>query len=178
MLCPFALLSEGRLKISVSGSFFMPGEDDFKNLYGDSFLLPEFKVSFTLISDLYLWGSYGFFSGEGKTAVLEMPMESSQSILAFGAGYSVNFALGLSGFAEAGAAVAGYREEGMDQKVEGSPLGFIIQGGLNYKIGKMFFMCVTLGYYTATDTQTILEQAVDVKLGGVKAGFGIGLAVF
>lgn len=58
----------------------------------------------------------------------------------------------------------------MDIEASGSKLGFCVEGGISCNIGKHFYTYFSMGYLAASDT----VESVDIKLGGIKAGIGMG----
>ena len=84
------LHAEGKIIITATGNLLIPADSDYKDIYGSSVLFPEFKLGYRLFNNGYLWLGYGFFSKEGKTAILELTAKSNQTLLSFGGGYTFN----------------------------------------------------------------------------------------
>ncbi|MGB2964897.1 MAG: hypothetical protein WBB69_13025 [Anaerolineales bacterium] len=160
-----------KLMFSVSGHSLFPADSNFKDVYKNSILYPELRAGVKVFKDIYLWGSYGFFSVEGKTPNFQLEAKSTQNFISFGVGYLLSVTKSISLDAAVGGSFINYKEEAMSLEVTGSKLGLRFDGGLMYSIGKLFFARLSAGYMTASDS----VEGVEIKLGGISAGLGIGI---
>ncbi|MCP4150747.1 MAG: hypothetical protein GY757_23580, partial [bacterium] len=63
-------------------------------------------------------------------------------------------------------------EEAMDLELSESVMGLRVNGGLMFRIARIFFIEASLSYMNAKDT----IGGIDIKLGGFKSGVGVGIA--
>jgi hypothetical protein len=162
----------GRFLVSAEVSYLSPSDSGFKDIYGSSVILPELRVGITIFKDFFIYGSYGFFSVKGETPVLKFEAKSAQNVISFGAGYSLSLTRAVSLEGAVGGVFFDYKEEALDTEVKGSALGFRVEGGAAYTIGKHFFARLSAAYLAASDT----VEGVDIKLGGFRAGIGLGVS--
>lgn len=156
--------------VSISANSLIPADSYFKDTYKNSILYPKLRAGVKAFRDFYIWGSYGFFSVEGKTPNLQLDAKSTQNFISFGVGYLFSMSKAISLDAAIGGSYINYTEEAMGLEVSGSKLGFCVEGGISYNIGKHFFTRLSVDYLAASDT----VEGVDIKLGGFTAGIGIG----
>jgi opacity protein-like surface antigen len=76
---------------------------------------------------------------------------------------------------EAGVFNVKYKEEAMGEEFSDSAAGFRVDGGLVFNVTKKFFVEVSLGYLTASDTVIDDGEEYSIKLGGFRTGAGIGI---
>jgi hypothetical protein len=172
MIFTLSGLSAGpRFSLGLAANLQWPADSGYKEVYGQSVFLPELKAGYSLTPSIYLWAGYGRVAAKGKTSVLQLDSKSSQDYLQLGAGYEGVLSGKLGFKAELGLADILYREEALGQKVSGSAIGFVLSGSLTYALGLRFYLLADLGYLYAQKT----INAVDVKMGGLRAGLGGGL---
>ncbi len=169
------MFAAGNISISFTGNLLGPADKDYKDIYGSGIFLPELKLSFGFTNNLFVWGGLGILNANGTTPVLEEEAKSSQTILSLGAGYKGDFTPTIGYKIEAGAAYFSYSEESMGLKVNDNAIGFVLNLGITYKITPTFFAELLTGYLLGSDTLTVEGETTDVKLGGFKAGAGIGI---
>ncbi len=165
------LAAEDRFMISLTGSALFPADSGYKDTYGKYVFIPELKACAWIVKGLYLWAGYGYLSKNGQTPILQLEASSRQHFISLGAGYGGKISARFGYQLELGVTDVSYTEESMGEKVTGSTVGFRINGGLNYKVGKHFLLLAELGYIRATDT----FEDNSFTLGGFKAGVGIGI---
>ncbi|MCP4156215.1 MAG: hypothetical protein GY757_51355 [bacterium] len=158
--------------ISVSANFLAPADENFKEIYKSALFYPEVKAGVNIFKGLYVWGGYGFFSVDGTTLQLSMPASSEHKYLSGGVGYMVALNGSISFKAEAGVFNAKYKEEAMDLELSESVMGLRVNGGLMFRIARIFFIEASLSYMNAKDA----IEGIDIKLGGFKSGIGVGIA--
>lgn len=162
--------SGGRLMVTVSGNSLSFADDGFKEIYSSSVIYPELKVAYTFYRGVFLWAGYGFYSKKSLTPVLQLETKSSQQFLSGGIGYISRISRGVEYTGDIGIFSGSYKEEALGIKLTGSALGFRIDSGLLFRVTRMFFVEMSVGYMTASDTVDDLK----IKLGGFRAGVGLG----
>jgi long-subunit fatty acid transport protein len=136
---------------------------------------PELKLNYKIFDNISVWAGFGLMSASGETPGLGEKAKSNQNIISFGVGYSGDFTPKLGYKVEAGAAYFSYKEEALELKVTGSAFGFSVDAGIVFNITDAFFAEVLAGFISANDTVIVEGEGVDIKLGGLKAGVGIGI---
>jgi hypothetical protein len=162
--------SEGRLMVTASGNILSFADDSFKEIYSSSIFYPELKVAYKINRGIFLWAGYGFFSKKSQTPVLQLETKSSQQFLSGGIGYMSRISPGIEYIGDVGIFNGSYKEESMGIKLTGSALGFRIDSGLLFRVTRMFFAEMSIGYLSASDT--IDDEKI--KIGGFRAGVGLG----
>jgi hypothetical protein len=170
VLCVFVFSGE-KFMVSVTGNYLHPSDSGYKDVYGSSIFYPEIKAGYKLYEDFFIWAGYGFFSKNGTTTELDQEAKSTQHFLSFGIGYDGKISENFGYKAEIGLLNVSYREEAMNEKITGSSIGFRVDAGILYKIFSNFFVKISSGYISASDT----VQDVEIKLGGFRAGIGLEL---
>lgn len=175
-LCvPLAAAAE--FSVSIQAGLLFPGDDGYKDLYGDSHFLPGAKLQVNFTDSLYIWGGFWTLSASGTTPVLQADADSSQSQFAFGAGFSVPFAAEskFSGYIEAGILLVHFKEDALEMIIDGNATGFRLGSGLRYNISDTVFAGAGLAYTRAAKELVVLNDDVEIKLGGlcllIEAGF-------
>ena len=112
------------------------------------------------------------FRKKGTTAVLAEESKTTQHFIAAGAAWRKGLSAKLDGSLYAGLLVVRYREEALGETVKGTALGVEAGGGLRYMLSARLFLSPFVSYLLADDT----IAGTKVKLGGFKAGVGVGLA--
>ena len=169
-----SVYADEKFMVTAAGSFLMPSDKNYKEIYGKGKFYPEIKAGYKIYRDFYIWAGYGFFSARGTTIpTLNEEAESSQNFLSLGAGYSKKITNRLEYKLELGAFSVSYKEEAMEEKVTGSALGFRLEGGIVFDLIKTFFAEMTIGYLKASDT----VEGISIKLGGFKIGIGFGVRI-
>jgi len=173
LVLAFGVQAEDRFMLSLSGNYLSPADSGYKDIYGGSAFFPEIKAAVKVIKDIYVWGSYGFFSKNGETPVLKIAAKSTQNYLSFGVGHLYRLTEKLDLDTAIGAALFNYKEEAMGMEVSGSKLGLYAKGGIIFRLKKNFFTTAHIGYLTASD----IANDVKIKLGGLTAGLGLGITL-
>jgi len=165
--------AEGRFMLSLSGNYLSPADSGFKDIYGSSAFFPEIKARVKVIKEIYVWGSYGFFSKNGETPVLKIAAKSTQNHLSFGVGHLYRLTEKLDLDTAIGAALINYKEEAMGVEISGTKLGLCVKGGVIFHLTRNFFTTAHIGYLAASDT----ANDVKIKLGGMTAALGLGITL-
>ena len=168
-----SVFSQRSTLLSATGKFLFPSDKNYKDIYGNNVLYPEFKAEFSVYGNLYAWGGYGFLSATGETPILKEETKSTQHFISFGLAYinivpkSLGFKIGAGGI------YVKYKEEALGEVLKDSAFGFCVEGGLFYFIGDTFFIQAVVGYISASDKPTDEK----IKLGGFNAGIGVGISL-
>ncbi len=171
ILLNISISARDRFLINADLKNLSISDSTYKEIYSSSVIIPEFKVGYFIIKDIYIWGGLGFFSKEGKTPDLGEIAKSSQTFLSFGAGYRGFFTRKFEFTAGIGLSSIKYKEEALGEEVSGSPMGFRLDGSLFYKFNKSIFINFSLGYINGSDD----IEDISIKLGGFNTGLGIGV---
>ena len=171
LLIGFQLQSKG-LTLSAIGNYYISSDENYKNYYGNGSILPSVKLTINLTKGVYLWGGYGYLSEKGETKGLKLKIKSTEHILDFGVGINLQIAKPLSFFVEGGGTLASYSEDSFGSVKKGSGLGYSGNAGIRVYFSKSLFVVLAGGY---SNVQTTINN-VDLKLGGIKAGGGLGVS--
>lgn len=155
--------------LSFSYGYLFPADSGYKEVYGSKVMVPEFKLGFRVISDVYIYGMFSTLSKNGTTPELNEPAHSKQQFMGGGLAYFPSVARSLKIFIGAGVASATYEEEAMDIKVSGNKLGFMAEAGLYLRF-KAFLFGLSGSYCAASDSY----EGVDFKIGGTRASAVLG----
>lgn len=161
-----------RLMVGITGNFLVPADENFKKVYSNGVLYPELQARYKILRGFYLWAGYGFVSVTGETPVLKLEAKSIQHFLSGGIGYMFHLSSKFDYMSEMGIFNASYKEETLGEEFSDSAIGFRIKNGLIYRLGRSFYVEVSLGYLTASD----IVDDISIKLGGFRTGIGLGAA--
>ncbi|MCP5108112.1 MAG: hypothetical protein GY950_32290 [bacterium] len=161
-----------RALITISGNYLAPADTGFKDIYSSGIFYPELKVGYKIARKVYVWVGYGFFSATGETPVLLREAKAKQYFLSGGLGYMFNISRKLDYMGELGVLSVRYEEESLGEKLTDSAIGIRIKNGLIYRLNRTFFLEISLGYLTASDT----IENFSIKLGGLRTGLGLGVS--
>jgi hypothetical protein len=160
-----------RLMISISGNYLLPSDKNFKNIYGKGLFYPELKAGVKVFKGSYLWVGYGAFSVRGTTPILGREAKSDQTFLSGGAGYILHITKKFDCKIELGLFHVSYKEKSMGEELSDYAIGFRIDSGVIFNLGRIFYVEISLGYLNASDT---IDDS-PVKLGGFRTGMGLGV---
>lgn len=170
LLTSVPVFSKESVWVSVTGSYLMSSDSGFKDIYGNGHIYPEIKAGIKIFKGFYSWVGYGFLSASGETLeYLKEEARTTQQFFSVGAGYKLPGKSGIK--VEAGLFSVHWKEEAMEEESSGSAFGFRIDSSILFDIGKSFFFEITAGYLHASDS----VDNISIKLGGIKAGAGLGL---
>ena len=156
----------------LSGLYFM-SDDVFQEVYGNSLFFYGLEYSFNLpiksVNSLNIWMGFKNMSKSGSTTFLEE--EVNLRMLHFSLALRYLFPAGrFVPFIGPGIEYINYKESYPDDfpidAVEGSKLGFHIQGGSYFNINDFLAAKLYLKYVIANTT----ENEVEVSLGGLELG--------
>lgn len=155
----------------VYGNYLRPAESRFGDIYGSGPIYPGVAGGYKFNHNWYIWGGYSFFSKNGKSAVLEKPSRWKQEYFSLGIGYYQNISLRFAWRGSIGAMVVRFSEEAFGDKVTAETFGGGLEAAGVYKINRLLFTEISLAYLYASDT----VEEIEIKLGGLRAGIGLGL---
>jgi len=159
---------------SVGVAALVPGDKNFKKLYGDVLLSPELKVGYNLYRNFYFWLGGSFISATGHLPVLGDEIKATQMFLSLGAGWETRRGRHLQGEIFVALLMAGFREKAMGATASKWAPGFEAGTGLRYYLGKTTFVRVAAGYAGAWTTARTEAGEKDIILGGMRFGVGLG----
>lgn len=163
-------LAAEKIMLMVSGGYIFPADAGYKNVYGDTLFVPEFKLGVRIIDHLYVYGFFMTGSKDGTTPDLELPAHSRQQFYGGGLGYFPSIGRHLKVFVGAGVANASYKEEAMELTVRGNKVGLNLEAGIYYK-EKFLFSGIEAGYCQAKDSY----EGNDFKIGGARLSLVLGV---
>jgi hypothetical protein len=163
--------SSDKFLAELSGSYLLPNDAAFKDVYGKGGFVPEIRLQYVLGPSLYLWGGAGIFSKKGLTPQVQMDAKSRQLYFSLGGGYIAKLSEKISLRVGPGLLLVAYKEEIAEEKQSGSRLGLRADADLLYSLGDKFLAGITIGYATASAT----VEGVSFKMGGFKVGATVGI---
>lgn len=169
-ILPAASGSGKKMFVEIQGAVMLPSDSDFKDIYGSSVLYPRAKAGYKFGDHFYAFFGCGLFSISGETPVLKEESKSKQKICQIACGYEGDISDQFQFRLEAGGAIFNYEEEAFGEAVDGSKFGIYLGGSLVYNFSDTFFATFNMGYMGAADE----VGGIDIKLGGVHTGIGIG----
>ena len=155
----------------LSGSYLLPNDASFKDVYGQGGFVPEIRLHYDLTSSFYIWGGAGIFSKNGLTPQTQKDAESRQIYLSLGGGTMVKLSEKIHLRVGPGVMLVAYKEEIGEDKQSGSCLGLRADADLLYSFADKFLAGITIGYMTASAT----VEEVSFKMGGFKIGAAVGM---
>lgn len=165
------LMAGETFSISLSGKYLVPADRNFKDVYGNTLVLPEIKVDINILKNLYLWAGFGISTSKGTTVPdLKENIEFTQNIISGGAGYCIRMFPKIHFFVEGGTAYFNCREKIPDLEIKSTALGYSVAGGVNIYLGKIIMTRIAGGFISASDN----VESEDVKLGGAFGSLGLG----
>jgi hypothetical protein len=159
------------LSLALTVSYLGKTDSGFKEVYGAGGILPGLRFEAGVWKGLSLYCSYDYFSKKGTTPALGQEAKTREHFLSVGAAWKGALGEKLDWSLFGGLLYVSYREEALDEKVTGNAMGAEIGAGLDYRISSGLFLFPYASYMAANDT----VGEIDVKLGGFKAGVGLGL---
>jgi hypothetical protein len=156
----------------LSGSYLIPNDSAFKDVYGQGGFVPEIRLQYNLGPTFYIWGGAGIFSKKGLTPQVQKDAQSSQIYLSLGGGYIAKLSEKISLHVGPGLFLVAYKEKiADDSEQNGSRLGLRVDADLLYALGDKFVAGITTGYATASAT----VEDVSFKMGGFRIGAVAGI---
>ena len=163
------VLHAEKLMIELNTSYFMPGEQAFKDIYGSG---PAFgaEISFSIVHGIDIWLEGSYFAKTGELSFTKE--ETKVRIIPVGGG--IRFSLPLkkifSVYGGAGLNYNLYKEENVLGEVSKGSLGFVFKGGVLVSMLKMMAVDAFVGYSYSKMNPADFK----VNIGGFKVGLGLG----
>ena len=165
------LVSRSHFHVALSGNYWIPLDDDYQTIYGESMVYPELKLGMNIYHGLYIWLDYGYLKAEGTIPVVDEPASSDQHHVSAGAGYEFSITKFLTFRIEAGSYNVYYMEKTQFSEETGIAFGFRGNAGLFFYLKKNIFLGLSAGYLRAAKT----VNSNSVTFGGMMTGLAIGL---
>ncbi len=167
------------LSISLQGNYLKPSDSKYKEIYGNSKFFPGIKVDSgsLFMKSLSLWGSAGYLSASGTIPGTDQSAKSTQLFICGGGALHFKVSPMFRTAFRAGIAYISYKEEALETTVNESAIGFCGALDLIVDVNDFIFVELEGAYISASDTLpgAAANDTVEIKLGGLKAGFGIGI---
>jgi len=171
-VCPGAERPAHKFMVTAGANLFRGASSDYRQIYGQSVIMPEIKVTWLVYRNFSVWGGFGVTSKQGFIAEVDETTEIKQTLLSLGVGYAHKLTAKLRLRGELGLASIAFKEEALGGTQKGSGLGWKIGADLDYFIGKKLFVTLAAAYSQASDE----TEAGKIELGGAQVGAGVGLA--
>ncbi len=169
-LLALALPAKDKGYVILHGTFFMPADANFKDVYGGSAIMPGIGFGMKLRRSISLFVSADYLAKTGSTiGALKDPTKTSQIFIAGSLEVRLELAAKHDATFRAGAVYINFNDKAFSESVTGNGIGFLFGAGLNWKM-KSFFLALDIDYLRVTDTP-INDKII---LGGMKVAVGIG----
>lgn len=168
------------MTIWAIGDMLMPGDGRYKDLFGESQIVPKFKIAVNIMPSVYLFGGVAFSSRTGSFQIYDLTIDvkNTQLLGTFGAGYQFPLNKGLNAYIEAGGLYASLKEEGLKTSDSGTGFGFSVEGGVSLKLSGPLKVGIHAGYCQASIDFPISDRiTLTAKPGGLTLGVGLGLSI-
>ena len=169
---PGATAPDRKFMATAGVNVFQASSSDYRDIYGETAVMPEIKLTYKMIKNFTLWGGFGLFSKQGFIEEVAEEAEIRQNFFSIGVGYAHKLSAKLRLRGELGLAAIIFKEEALGAIQKGSGLGWKIGADLDYFINKKLF--VTLAVATSAASDNLETGKID--LGGFQAGMGLGFA--
>ena len=172
MACPGASAPARKFMATAGVNIFQPSSGDYRDMYGETAVMPELKITYMIFKNFTLWGGFGLISKQGFIEEVEEEAEIRQNLFSIGVGYAHKLSARLRLRGELGLAAITFKEEALGGILKGSGLGWKLGADLDYFIAKQLFVFLAAAYSAASDN----VETGKIKLGGFQAGVGLGFA--
>jgi hypothetical protein len=170
MLCPGADAQARKFMATAGVNIFQSSSSGYREIYGQTAVMPELKVTCKIFKNFTVWGGFGLTSKQGFIEEVEEEAEIRQNFFSIGVGYAQKLSARLRLRGELGLAAITFKEEALGATLKGSGLGWKIGADLDYFIGKKLFVILAAAFSEASDE----VETGKIKLGGLQAGIGLG----
>lgn len=157
--------------LKVSMNYIQPLDAVYRENYGGSFYIPEFRVGVFFTTKLSVWFAYSSFKGKTVIDLTGLAADASQTISSYGFGYHMKLSKKLRCSLDLSIVNIQFVENALGLSADGSGSGFRLGLGIGMNLNKNFFTDINTYYMTAP---TDLSPTISAKLGGFGAGFGLG----
>jgi len=149
--------------------YFNPTEQRHKDIYGSGWAFGG-EFGFGVSESLYVYLSGSYYAREGELTYTQEETKLKIIPLAVGAKYHFNIVGGLNFYAGAGLAYNVYKEENPIGESSKNGIGLVINSGLLVFVLEGLFLDGYVNY-----SYCKLKPAnVDINIGGLETGLGIG----
>lgn len=158
----------GSFSLRATGGYFMPRDQDFKDIYGNGFAYGT-ELDVGVWKGICVWAGIGYFSGKGE---LTLSQDITKlSIYPFFGGLKYRFLKPpVSPYIALGIGYYRYKETNPLDTVDGSETGFIGQAGVSLDI----LRSLSLEAYARYTDCRIQPADLEANLGGLEVGAGLG----
>ncbi len=151
------------------GHYFNPTEQRHKDIYGSGWAFGG-EFGFGVSESLYVYLSGNYYAREGELTYTKEETKLKIIPLAVGAKYHFNLVGGSIFYAGTGLTYNIYKEENPIGEASKNGIGFVLNSGLLVFVVEGLFLDVYVNY-----SYCKLKPAnVDINIGGLEAGLGIG----
>jgi len=181
LLLGSAAAAESRFFLGAGANYIRPADENYRAVYGNQAIYPEYSVAVRLVAGLCLTGSMGRIAKNGTTPDLGLETRAVQSYFTAGLGYLQRISPLLCFQAGAGVAVLSFREDALGAFIEGHKTGLAAEGGLLIvPEDERVYMGIKVGYLAATveDLDPVLSGRQSARLGGLKIAVSVGIQLF
>jgi hypothetical protein len=169
-LLALALPAKDKGYVILHGTFFMPADANFKDVYGNSAIMPGIVFGMRLRRSISLFVSVDYLAKTGSTiGAIKDPTKTAQIFIAGGLELRLKLTTKHDATFRTGAVYINFTDKAFSESVKGHGIGFLFGAGLNWKM-KSFFLALDIDYLRATDT--LFNNKI--ILGGLKTAVGIG----
>ena len=162
-----------RFQLALNVSYLAHRDSNYKDIYKSGSIFPELKAGIRLFSGLHATGGFGYFKEDGTIEGLEGDDAKAESLQNYySAGLAYNFDVSWSwSFKISGEYIwIDLEESAFNEIIKHSSNAVRVGVGLIYDIGHGFFLEFFGAYTTGDDT----INEIDIKLGGIQGGIGLG----
>jgi hypothetical protein len=181
LLLGTAAAAESRFFLGAGANYIRPADENYRVVYGNQVIYPEYAVAVRLVAGLCVTGSMGRFAKNGTTPDLGLETRAVQSYFTAGLGYLQRISQLLCLQAGAGVASLSFREDALGAFITGRKMGLAAEGGLLIvPEDERVYMGVKIGYLAATvvDLDPVLSGRQSARLGGLKIAVSVGIQLF
>ncbi len=170
MVCPGKDVPVHKFMATVGANVFSSASGAYRQIYGQSAFMPEFKLTRLVYRGISVWGGFGYFSDKGNIEEVDEKASFRRTLFGFGLGYVHKLSALLRLRGELGLTSISFKEEALGMIQKGSGLGWKIGANVDYFIGERLFATLMTAYSQASDK----VQTGTIKLGGFQGGLGLG----
>ena len=181
LLLGAAAAAESRFYLGAGANYIRPADENYRAVYGNQVIYPEYSAAVRLVGGLCVTGSLGKIAKNGTTPDLGIETRAVQSYFTAGLGYLQRISRLLCLQAGAGVAALSFREDALGAFITGRKMGLAAEGGLLIvPEDERVYMGVKVGYLAATvvDLDPGLSGRQSVRLGGLKIAVSVGIQLF
>jgi len=159
----------GSISVEAKGSYFLPTEKAFKDIYGSGISYGA-EIGIDFLGRLSLWVGGDYYRGEGK---LTFTGEKTKiEIMPLWAGIRYAFSnSSIRPYVGIGVGYFQYKESNPIGKIDEGNLGLVAKLGLTARIAGMFFTDLQAEYTNCS----VKPADLKADLGGIRAGIGLGI---